>query len=65
MDTDGIQIPASEVDTSGVFYFELDGPVKDAPETTNLFLCDKFKEDPTTEILYMKYKYVHTPFSCS
>ena len=46
-DTDGIRIPDSQVDTSGVFYFLLDGPVQEALYTTTLLMSDKFKEDCT------------------
>ena len=61
--TDGIRSPASEVDTSGVIYLFLDIPVQDYPDNTTLLTSDKVKEDPTTEMLWIHYKYAYTPLN--
>ena len=61
--TDVIRSLDSEGDTSGVFSFLVDGPIQNSLDTTTLLKSEKFNEDPTAEIIWMQYKYVHTPFN--
>ena len=47
--------------TRCIYIYFFNGTYQDAPETTTLLTSDKFKEDPTAEMLWMNYNYGHIP----